>query len=212
MLLVVLFATSTRLPSAGARGRHGRDHVRPDGTDQADEVAGDLVAAPFLERLVDAEREAEVDGADIDGLEQRRTELEIDPLDLDAERLEGVLDRAALPHSRKEPALLRADADFDRLVLCLRMGGRHRERCENQRAGDDISSRGHAFFLSDLIKPSVHNGECVLVCLPPSTAFAARSASRAERKSRPSRRSKARSAEKKVNPRSSPATIPAVRL
>ena len=51
------------LASAGARWRHGRDHVRPDRADQADEIAGDLVAAPFLERLVEAERKAEVDGA-----------------------------------------------------------------------------------------------------------------------------------------------------
>ena len=51
------------LPAAGARRRHGRNHVRPDHADEMNEIAGDLVAAPFLERLVEAEREAEVDGA-----------------------------------------------------------------------------------------------------------------------------------------------------
>src|SRR3954470_17487999 len=81
--------------------------------------------------------EAEVDGADIDGFEQRRTELKIHPLDLDAERLEDVLDRVALPHSRKESALLRADADFSWLVLCLHMCGQYGKRCEGQHAGDD---------------------------------------------------------------------------
>src|SRR4051794_28052623 len=156
--------------------------------------------------------EAEVDSADIEGLEQRRTELEIHPLDLDAEWLEDVLDRVALPHRRKESALLRADADFSWLVLCLHTCWQYCKRCEGQHAGDDASSGSdHAFVLSDLIEPPAHDCECVLVCLPPSTALAARSASRAVRKSRPSRRSKARSEEKKVKPRSSPATIPAVR-
>src|SRR5690242_4318788 len=45
-----------------------------------------------------------------------------------------------------------------------------------------------------------------------SSALAARSASRADRNSRPSRPSKVRSEEKKRYPRSSLATIPAVRL
>ncbi len=72
---------------------------------------------------------AEIDAADIDGLQQRRTELEIDPLDLDAERLEGVFERLALAHRREEAALLRADADFRRLVLGARgQGGREQER------------------------------------------------------------------------------------
>src|SRR6478752_1434370 len=70
---------------------------------------------------------AEVDTPDIDGLEQRRPELEVDPLDLDAERLEGILQRLALAHRREEPALLRADADFGGLVFSARRrseGGR----------------------------------------------------------------------------------------
>src|SRR5204862_3878336 len=51
------------LAAARAAG-HERDHdVGADHSNEPDEVARDLVASPFLERLVDAERVAEVDGA-----------------------------------------------------------------------------------------------------------------------------------------------------
>src|SRR6202011_6219067 len=63
---------------------------------------------------------AEVDAADIDRLQQRRPELEIDPLNVDAERLEGVFDRMTLPYRRKETAFLRADADRLRQFRSLR--------------------------------------------------------------------------------------------
>ena len=51
------------LPAAGAVGPQAEDHVGTNHPNQPDEVADDLVAAPLLERLFDAEREAEVDGA-----------------------------------------------------------------------------------------------------------------------------------------------------
>src|SRR5580698_781434 len=63
---------------------------------------------------------AEVDATGVDCLKQRRSDLKIDPLDLDAKRLECIFDRMALPYRRKEAALLRADAYFGRLVLGLR--------------------------------------------------------------------------------------------
>ena len=49
--------------AARAVGAHRGDDVGPDRADEADEVARDLVLAPLLERLVDAERVAEVDRA-----------------------------------------------------------------------------------------------------------------------------------------------------
>src|ERR1700720_996009 len=45
---------------------------------------------------------AEVDAADVDGLQQRRPELEIDPLDIDSFRLEDVFDGMPLAHRWKE--------------------------------------------------------------------------------------------------------------
>ena len=51
------------LPAAGAVGAHRDDHVGPRHANQPDVVAEDLVVAPLLERLLDAEREAEVHGA-----------------------------------------------------------------------------------------------------------------------------------------------------
>ena len=51
------------LPAAVAVGREPGDDVGTDRPNQPDEIADDLVAAPLLERFLDAEREAEVDGA-----------------------------------------------------------------------------------------------------------------------------------------------------
>ena len=50
--------------AAGVAGRRQRDdHVRTNRANQAHVVGGDLVASPLLERLVDAERVAEIDRA-----------------------------------------------------------------------------------------------------------------------------------------------------
>src|ERR1051326_3449228 len=50
--------------SAGVAGRRQRDdHVRTNRANQSNVVRRELVAAPLLERLLDAERVAEVDGA-----------------------------------------------------------------------------------------------------------------------------------------------------
>ena len=46
-----------------ARRRQRDDHVGANHANQPDVVGGDLLAPPFLERLLDAEREAEVDGS-----------------------------------------------------------------------------------------------------------------------------------------------------
>ena len=51
------------LAAAGAVGPHRDHHVGPREPDQPHVVADDLVLAPLLERLVDAERVAEVHGA-----------------------------------------------------------------------------------------------------------------------------------------------------
>ena len=51
------------LAPALAVGAHRDDDVGPDGADEADEVAEDDLAPPLLERLLAAERVAEVDGA-----------------------------------------------------------------------------------------------------------------------------------------------------
>ena len=51
------------LAAAAPLRRHGGDHIGPDGADHADEVAQDLLPAPPLEGLLDAERVPEVDGA-----------------------------------------------------------------------------------------------------------------------------------------------------
>ena len=51
------------LPAARSAGAHGRDHVGPQGADQAHQVVQDRVAPPLVERLFAAERVAEVDGA-----------------------------------------------------------------------------------------------------------------------------------------------------
>ena len=48
------------LSAAGAIGPQAEDHVGTNHPNQTDEVAGDLVAAPLLECLVDGERKAEV--------------------------------------------------------------------------------------------------------------------------------------------------------
>ena len=129
---------------------------------------------------------AEVDGADIDCLEQRWTELEVDPLDVDAERLECILDRMALPHRWKEATLLRADASFGRLVLCLR--GRYRRSCNSQSRTQHMTSCDHGSVLSGLVR-AVSNavaktGWRIARYRASSSARAARSASRAERNSR----------------------------
>src|SRR5581483_10376423 len=70
---------------------------------------------------------AKIDAADIDGFEQRRTKLEIHPFDLDTVSLDSILQRAALTHRRKEPALLRADPDF--LRRALRVGTLRQQGC-----------------------------------------------------------------------------------
>ena len=51
------------LAAAAPLRRHGGDHIGPDGADHPDEVAQDLLPAPPLEGLLDAERVPEVDGA-----------------------------------------------------------------------------------------------------------------------------------------------------
>ena len=51
------------LAAPSAVGAHREHHVRPRRANQADVIAKDLVLAPLLERLVDAERQAEVHGA-----------------------------------------------------------------------------------------------------------------------------------------------------
>ena len=51
------------LAAAAPLRRHGGDHVGPDGANHPDEVAEDLVPAPPLEGLLDAEGVTEVDGA-----------------------------------------------------------------------------------------------------------------------------------------------------
>ena len=51
------------LAAAGSAGRQRDDHVGPDHPDQPHVVGDDLVLPPLLERLFDAEREAEVDGS-----------------------------------------------------------------------------------------------------------------------------------------------------
>jgi hypothetical protein len=64
---------------------------------------------------------AEVDTSNIDGLEQRWTKLKINPLDIDAQWLEGVLDCMALPDCReKETTLLSTDADDSGLIFSMR--------------------------------------------------------------------------------------------
>jgi len=83
------------------------------------------VADPGIGRLGEDRRRisdiAKVDAANIDGFEQRRTKLEIDPLDVDAERLEDILHRVPRLHRRKETALLRADPNLFRGRLASRM-------------------------------------------------------------------------------------------
>ena len=49
------------LPAAFAAAEEARDDVGPDRADVPDEVADDLVVAPLLDRLLDAERVAEID-------------------------------------------------------------------------------------------------------------------------------------------------------
>jgi len=49
------------LAAAGTGRRQRGHHVRADCANQADEVARDLVLAPFLEGLIDAEGVAEID-------------------------------------------------------------------------------------------------------------------------------------------------------
>ena len=51
------------LAAAGAVEDESDDHVRTERADHADVVAEDLLLAPLLERFIDAERVAEVDGA-----------------------------------------------------------------------------------------------------------------------------------------------------
>src|SRR5439155_27062756 len=51
------------LTSAGPGRRERDDHVRPDHPDEPHEVAGNLVAAPFLQRFLYAVRVAEIDGS-----------------------------------------------------------------------------------------------------------------------------------------------------
>src|SRR5215468_8186873 len=49
------------LPAVVAGRAHAKDDVGPDCANHPHIVCGDLVAAPLLEGLIDAEREAEVD-------------------------------------------------------------------------------------------------------------------------------------------------------
>src|ERR1700722_18342892 len=70
----------------------------------------------------------EIDAADVDCLQQRRPELEIDPFDLDTLRSECILQLMTLPYRRKETALLRAYADF----LRRRFGVCMRRRCRDR--------------------------------------------------------------------------------
>src|SRR4029079_14857552 len=51
------------LSAAGAIRPHRHEHVGPRESNQADVVTDDLALAPLVERLVDAEREAEIDGS-----------------------------------------------------------------------------------------------------------------------------------------------------
>ncbi|MGY3471215.1 hypothetical protein ACVW0I_008086 [Bradyrhizobium sp. LM6.11] len=116
-----------------AVGLHGRDIADPGAAGLRED----------RRRIAD---KAEIDAPDIDGLQQRRAELEVDPLDLDAERLEGAFERLTLANRREEAALLRTDADFDRLVLsaclCGQGGREQKRRCEN------VSSIDHDVALS----------------------------------------------------------------
>ena len=51
------------LAAAGSLRPHRHDHVGPHRPDEADVVADDLIASPALERLLEAEGVAEIDGA-----------------------------------------------------------------------------------------------------------------------------------------------------
>ncbi len=78
-------------------------------------------------------RRAVVDAADIERLEQRRPERELDPLDLDAERLQPLLEHALLLGDQQRAAALVSEAQLARLAGCgfrgrLRDGGRGEER------------------------------------------------------------------------------------
>ncbi|GCC46355.1 hypothetical protein chiPu_0030387, partial [Chiloscyllium punctatum] len=98
----------------GVAVRRHRRHVR------------DLGRAGLCEDRRRVADETEIDAADIDRLEQRRPELKVDPLHLDAERLERVLDGVTLADGRKQAALLRADANLGRLVFGV---GRRDRKC-----------------------------------------------------------------------------------
>ena len=84
---------------------------------------------------------AEIDAAGVDRLEQRRAELEIDPFDVDAERPESILNRMTLPDGGKKSTLLGADPDLGRFVFRPCRDGR--QRCQQQRAGENGASRDH---------------------------------------------------------------------
>ena len=123
------------LPAALAAAQKAGDDVGPDGADVADEVADDLVVPPFLDRLFDAEREAEVDRAGevllgavepVDGQQLLGAQH--------AERLEDLRADLVLPavaarrgHERGPHAAAVAHHRQQRVVLVVGMRGRLHE-------------------------------------------------------------------------------------
>jgi hypothetical protein len=75
-----------------------------------------------------------VDAAGVEGFEQRRAEGELDPLDLNAERLEALLQQLLLLGDQEHATLLIADAD---LLRVLRGEG----RAHSRRGGTDGRQR-----------------------------------------------------------------------
>ena len=123
------------LPAPSAGRRQCRHDIRTDRADQPDEVADDRLAAPLLERLVDAEGESKVDGA---GEVLLRP---IEPMDCrqlfgpeDAQRLEQFRSDLVLtsvpPRGRHEGGTEPQTAvqhHEERVVLIVGMRGRHHE-------------------------------------------------------------------------------------
>ena len=115
--------------------------LRPDGCDIAN--PGPTGLRKNRRRVPD---ETKVNASDIDCLKQRRTELEINPLDLDAKRLERVLNATPLTDSREQTSLLGPDANFGGPFF--RLGRRDGKGAEREDACENVTSGIHALVLS----------------------------------------------------------------
>ncbi len=140
-----------------------------DGADVPDEIADDLVAPPLLDRLLEAERVAEVDRA-------REVLLRaVEPVNGEqllgaqhAERLEDLRPDLVLAavaarrgHEHRPHALAVAHHREKRVVLVVGMRGRFHERPDRAQLAQHEAERGFGRKLADRLHPQLRRQRTV---------------------------------------------------